>query len=204
MNKRLSFMQHDLLKELGTIGSGHAATAMAELIGSKIMITVPTVALASFAEVASYVGGPENVLACVSLDVKGSVPGTVLILFEEESALSLLRSILWGSEPNFKNLTELEQSALNEVGNILAGSYLSALADFSEQSIMAGVPSLAIDMAAAVLSAPLTKVGSVADVALLIQAEFITKKTSSGCVVFIPQPEATDKLLKLFGVVVNE
>ncbi|MTI94451.1 MAG: CheY-P-specific phosphatase CheC [Firmicutes bacterium] len=198
--KRLSFIQQDLLKELGTIGTGNAATAMAELIGTKITITVPTVEILPFARVTDFVGGPDKILGCVYLDVHGSLPGTVLILFEKAAAEGLLKQIMFGAEVNLLEMNEMEQSALKEIGNILSGSYLSALADFTGHKMISSVPNLAVDMAAAVLSVPMSKLGRSADYALLIQAAFFENQTSNGCVVFIPQPDSTEKLLRIFGV----
>ena len=201
MRKQLSFNQQDLLTEIGTIGTGNAATAMADLVGSKITITVPRVELVPFDHVADFVGGADQVLACVYLEVFGDLPGTVLVMFDNETASRLLNSLIPGCELDFYNLDELQHSALNEIGNILAGSYLSALGDFSGQRLLVSVPNLAVDMADAVLSVPMIKLGSGSDYALLIQAMFFEEQDNSGCILFIPDPASAQKLLDIFGVV---
>jgi len=200
MLKKLSFNQHDLLTEVGTIGTGHAATAMADILGKKITINVPQVNLVSFDHVADFVGGSEQVLACVYLEVMGDLPGTVLVMFDRPTACRLLTTLISEETPDFSNLSPLQQSALQEIGNILAGSYLSALGDFTDQKMLVSVPNLAVDMADAVFSVPMIKIGCMSDYALLIQATFFQEQQNSGFILFIPDPSAASKLLDIFGV----
>lgn len=192
--------EQDLLTEIGSIGTGHAATAMADILGKKITITVPQVELVSFDQVSAFAGGPGHSLACVYLDVLGDLPGAVLVMFNESSAGRLLGSLIPDADLDFFNLTELQQSALMELGNILSGAYLSALADFSRQRIFLSVPRLAVDMVEAVLSVPMAKLGYKADYALLIQARFFEDSANRGYILFLPEPSAAEKLLKIFGV----
>jgi chemotaxis protein CheC len=201
MFKKLSFNQQDLLTEIGTIGTGNAATAMADLIGKKITITVPHVELVTFDHVADFVGGAEHILACVYFEVYGDLPGTVLVMFDGNTACRLLSNLIPGTLDDFYNLSELQESALKEIGNILAGSYLSALGDFSDQRMLVSVPKLAVDMADAVLSVPMIKLGSKSDFALLIQATFFEDQANNGCILFIPDPNSAQRLLNIFGVV---
>jgi len=201
MMNKLCFYQQDLLREIGSIGTGHAATAMANLMGRKITITVPNVELVSFDHVADYVGGSDEVLACVYLEVMGDLPGTVLVMFDNDSASKLFSTLISEEVEDFRNLSELQQSMLQEIGNILAGSYLSALGDFTYQKMMVSIPSLAVDMADAVLSVPMIKLGNQSDYALLIQAMFFEEKSNSGFIIFIPDPSAARTLVDIFGVV---
>lgn len=203
MGHKLSFAKRDLLTEVGTIGTGNAATALAGLVGKKITITVPTVEIVPFSAVARLVGGADKVKACIFLEMRGDLPGTVLVLFDRETAEKLLNTLIYGSRVNFFSLTPMEQSALNEIGNILAGAYLSALADFSGQRLLSGVPSLAVDMVEAVLSVPMIRLGAVSDFALLIQATFFEEQSHSGSILFIPDQGVDQRLLDIFGVADN-
>ena len=198
--KKLNFFQQDLLTEIGTIGTGHAATALADILGHKITITVPHVNLVSFDRVSEYVGGPEGALACVYLDVLGDLPGTVLVMFNECSTRRLLTCLMPDTDVNFYQLVDLQKSALMEIGNILSGAYLSALADFSNQRMFVSVPRLAVDMAEAVLSIPMAKLGRITDYALLIQTRFFEDHKNRGYILFLPNPGATQKVLEIFGV----
>lgn len=200
MLSKLNFIQHDLLTEVGTIGTGHAATAMADILSAKITITVPKVELVSFDHVADFVGGSHQVMACVYLEVLGDLPGTVLVLFDRVTAHRLLTTLISDEAADFTDLSPLQQSALKEIGNILAGSYLTALADFTNQHMVISVPNLAVDMASAVFSVPMIKVGSMSDYALLIQATFFQEQHNNGYILFVPDINAAYKLLDIFGV----
>lgn len=188
------------MTEIGSIGTGHAATALADILGHKITITIPHVSLVSFNRVSEFVGGPGGALACVYLDVLGDLPGTVLVMFNESTTRRLLTSLMPDTEVNFYQLVELQQSALMEIGNILAGAYLSALADFSNQHMFVSIPRLAVDMAEAVLSIPMAKLGYITDYALLIQTRFFEDQKNRGYIMFLPEPGATQRMLEIFGV----
>src|SRR5690554_1449018 len=124
--EKLNFNEQDLLTEIGTIGTGHAATAMADILGQKITITVPNVELVSFNRVAEFIGASGSNLACIYLDVLGDLPGTVMVMFTENSARRLLHIFMPDVPINFLELTQFQQSALMEMGNILSGAYLTA------------------------------------------------------------------------------
>lgn len=198
--EKLDFSEQDLLTEVGSIGTGHAATAMAEILGQKITITVPQVKLVSFDRVADYVGGPGSHIACIFLEVLGDLPGTVLVMFNESTASRLLDSLIPGTQLDFFSLSDLHRSALMELGNILSGAYLSALADFSQQRIFLSVPRLAVDMVEATLSVPMARLGIKTDYALLIQARFFEESSNRGYIVFLPDPSAASKIKAIFGV----
>lgn len=197
---KLNCGEQDLLTEIGSIGTGHAATAMAEILGQKITITVPQVQLVSFDQVARQVGGSGRSLACIYLDVLGELPGTVLVLFNESTASRLLENLIPDEAIDFYKLTQLQQSALKELGNILSGAYLSALADFSRQHMYLSVPRLAVDMVEAMLSIPLAKIGYHSDYALLIQARFFEETSNRGYIIFLPDPSSAEKMMAIFGV----
>lgn len=198
--KKLNFNEQDLLTEIGTIGTGHAATAMADILGQKITITVPNVELVSFNRVAEYIGAAGSNLACIYLDVLGDLPGTVVVMFTENAARRLLQIFMPDVPFSFLELSPFQQSALMEMGNILSGAYLTALADFSNQRMYLSVPRLSVDMAEAFLSVPLIKLGSETDYALLIQAKFFEEFTNRGYIVYFPNPDAAARLIEIFGV----
>lgn len=197
---KLGFTEQDFLTEIGSIGTGHAATAMADILGEKITITVPQVELVTFDRVSEFAGGAGRNLACIYLDVLGDLPGTVLVMFNEKTAWRLLSSLIPDTELNFFSLSSIQQSALMELGNILAGAYLSALADFSHQRMYLSVPRLAVDIVEAMLSIPMAKIGCKTDYALLIQAKFFEESDNRGYIIFLPDPSAATKMLAIFGV----
>jgi chemotaxis protein CheC len=203
-------IQLDLLKEIGNIGAGNAATALSSLVQKSIDMRVPNVKLLSFDEITESVGGPEEVVVSIFLRIEGDIPGSMFFFLDQAAARKLLNSILIKSEESEELLfNEMEISALQEVGNILSGSYLSALADFTKLNLQPSVPALAIDMAAAILSYGLIEVSKAGDFALMIDTSFLDingnqDKNIKGQFVLLPDPESFPKLFKALGVPFHE
>jgi chemotaxis protein CheC len=199
-------IQLDLLKEIGNIGAGNAATALSNLVKTTIDMKVPHVKLLSFDEITESVGGPEEVVVGIFLRIEGDIPGNMFFFLEQEVAKKLLESMM-GKHSDSQELffNEMEMSALQEVGNILSGSYLSALADFTQLNLQPSVPALAVDMAAAILSYGLIEVGKVGDYALIIDTSFLdmdgnTDQNIKGQFVLLPDPDSFSKLFQALGV----
>ncbi|WP_442950110.1 chemotaxis protein CheC [Paenibacillus sp. HW567] len=191
----------DVLKEVGNIGAGNAATALSQLLNKPIDMAVPKVQLLSFEEITDKVGGAEELVYAVFLRVEGQAPGNLFFILTPEAAMNLLSRVA-GIEPsNEGELGEMELSALSEIGNILAGSYLSSLADFTSLSMYPTVPALAMDMAGAILSYGLLQFGQMGDDALLIDTTFLEGQNEiEGQFFLIPDPESFPKIFKSLGV----
>jgi chemotaxis protein CheC len=191
----------DVLKEVGNIGAGHAATALSRLLNKPVDMSVPTVSLVPFEEISARVGGDEKVIVAVFLRVEGDAPGNMFFIIQEDSAKKLLKNLLSLEVSSGTSYTEMEFSALSEIGNILAGSYLSSLADFTQLSMSPTVPSLAVDMAGAVLSYGMLQFGQMGDDALLIETKFLEDNEEvEGHFFLIPDPESFEKIFRALGV----
>lgn len=125
----------DVLKEVGNIGAGNAATALSQLLNKPIDMAVPKVQLLNFEEITDKVGGAEELVYAVFLRVEGEAPGNLFFILSPEAAMNLLSRIAGIELSSNEELGEMELSALSEIGNILAGSYLSSLADFTALSM---------------------------------------------------------------------
>ncbi|KIL39227.1 chemotaxis protein CheY [Gordoniibacillus kamchatkensis] len=200
--KELREFQLDVLKEVGNIGAGHAATALSTLLNKPVDMQVPKVRMLPFEEISASIGGEEQVVLAIFLRVEGEAPGNMFFILALESAKKLLKNLVGLQQVSEEGeYTELELSALNEIGNILAGSYLSSLADFTKLHLSPTVPSLAIDMAGAVLSFGLLQFGQMGDQALLIETKFLEGNHEvEGHFFLIPDPESFDKIFTALGV----
>lgn len=199
--KDLADFQLDVLKEVGNIGAGHAATALSTLLDKPIDMLVPRVRMVQFERISDSVGGAEEVVLAIFLRVEGDAPGNMFFILNLESATKMLRHLIGIHEPLGEGYSELELSALNEIGNILAGSYLSSLADFTRLNMSPTVPSLAIDMAGAILSYGLLQFGQMGDHALLIDTKFMEgENVVQGHFLLIPDPESFGKIFAALGV----
>lgn len=193
--------QMDVLKEVGNIGAGHAATALSKLLDKPVDMLVPKVRLLPFEEIADSVGGSEQVVIAIFLRVEGETPGNLFFILTLESAKKLLRNLVGIELGSDEGYSEMELSALNEIGNILAGSYLTSLADFTNLNMQPTVPSLAIDMAGAILSYGLLQFGQMGDQALLIDTKFLDGRDEiEGHFFLIPDPESFERIFIALGV----
>ncbi|MFY0542767.1 chemotaxis protein CheC [Brevibacillus sp. H7] len=194
--------QFDVLREVGNIGAGHAATALSKLIQKEVDMKVPQVNIIPFDEVADFVGGAEALVVTVFLRVEGDCPSNMFFIQDYDSARNLLAQLI-GIEKDHQDalLSDMEVSALHEIGNILAGSYLSSLADFTKLSLQPSVPALAIDMAGAILSYGLIELGRVGDFALTIDTAFFEgNEQVKGHFFLIPDPDSLEILFRSLGV----
>lgn len=197
----LNSMQIDVLREIGNIGAGNAATALSKMIAKRIDMDVPKVNILEFRDVAELVGGPENAVIGIYFKVTGDLSGSIMFILDKMSA-RFLTNLLMGMESNADQLDEMEISALQEVGNILAGSYLSSLSSLTGLTLMVSVPSLASDMAGAILSVPVILFGQVGDKVMLIETDFIEgSKHVKGNFFLVPDEDSYEILLRSLGVV---
>lgn len=205
--EQMKEIQLDVLKEIGNIGSGNAATALSNLIKKTIDMEVPHVRILSFDQITEHVGGPEQIAAGVFLRIEGDIAGSMYFFLATDVAKSLVREILNQTEMEAprEGFSEMEFSVLQEVGNILSGSYLSALADFTKLNLQPTVPALAIDMVGSLLSYGFIESGKIGDVALLIDTRFLEledeqKLPIEGQFVLLPDPESFPKLFESLGM----
>lgn len=198
---RFEAFEYDVLKEIGNIGAGNAATALSTLLNKPVDMSVPSVRLLPFEQVAERVGGFEQIVIAVFLRVEGDTPSNMFFIMQEHYAHQLMNQLLPGEHINDGTYTELEMSMLCEIGNILAGSYLSSLADFTKLQMQPSVPVVAHDMAGAILSYGIMQYGEMGDSALLIETSFLEDcQTLEGHFFLIPDPNSFETIFRALGV----
>lgn len=194
----------DVLKEIGSIGAAHAATSLSQLLDKKIEMLVPNVNFVSFDEMFDLAGGSERIVVGILKKIEGDLSGNMFYLLPIESANQLTKRLVGETSIDFHNSTvsELAISAMQEVGNILAGAYLSALSDFTKLKIQPTVPSLCVDMVGAIISYGLIELSHHYDEAIIIDTKIIVEGSSSvdGHFFLLPNPEAYISLFRSLGV----
>jgi len=197
----LSELQLDVLREIGNVGAGNSATALSRLIQRRIEMNVPHVALVPIEDVPEFVGGPELVVVGIFLRVYGKAPSNILFLIPRDSAFALVDTLLGRERGDTIELDAMDESALMEIGNILAGAYLNALFNLTKLSLLPSIPALAVDMAGAILSVVLIQLGQMGDHALVIETEFTTDQEGiKGHFFLVPDPGSLDTILAAVGV----
>lgn len=198
---RFEAFELDVLKEVGNIGAGNAATALSTLLNKPVDMSVPSVRLLPFEEVADRVGGSEQIVIAVFLRVEGDAPGNMFFIIQEEYATELMQQLIPHDHDDDGIYSEMELSMLCEIGNILAGSYLSSLADFTKLQMLPSVPVVAHDMAGAILSYGIMQYGQMGDSAMLIETKFLEDcKSLEGHFFLIPDPDSFQKIFQALGV----
>ena len=168
----LKELQLDALREVENIGAGHAATALSQMTNRRIMITVPRITIARLEDVAGLLGDPQQVVAAVLLHILGDLTGRTLLLFPERAAKRLCDLLLKRSTGRTTDFGALEQSTLKEAGNILCGAYMNALSSFMGMMLLPSVPSLVIDLSAAVLTSTYLNFGHDRDFVFCVETQF--------------------------------
>lgn len=202
--EKLEDSQFDVLKEIGNIGAGNATTALATMLNIKVDMSVPNVALLPFDNISSFIGSEEQTVVGILLEIQGDIDGMMMFLFDMKSAHHLVNSLMMRDvhqdENGMADFSEMEMSALNEIGNIVSGSYLSALSGFTGMKMVSSVPALSIDMLGALLSVPAIEFGKYGDKLLMIQSEFGEDDFVTGYFLLIPELESYDKILTSLGM----
>jgi chemotaxis protein CheC len=194
-------LQFDVLKEIGNIGAGNATTALSQMLNIKIDMKVPKVALLEFKDLPDLVGGAEKIVIGILFTLEGQIEGMMMFMMDKISAHHLVNILMGNAEDNEEEFSELELSAINEIGNIIAGAYLSSLSTLTSMLITASVPYTAIDMAGAILSVPAIEFGKISDKALLIESEFGDDiRVLNGYFILIPSLESYGAILNSLGL----
>nr|WP_088033759.1 chemotaxis protein CheC [Evansella clarkii] len=211
MSRRIEPFHLDVLKEVGNIGAGHAATALSSLLDKDIDMKVPQVKLEPFHMFGNMFREDMENVAAIYFRIDGEVTGSMFFMLPVKEANSFVQKLTGDTSQKItvSNTTELAVSALSEAGNILAGSYLTALADFTRLNLIPSPPGFAVDMASAILSYALVPLSAAADEALIIETEIIendreSNKVLNGYFFFLPDPGSLGKILQSLGVPADE
>lgn len=192
----------DVLKEIGNIGSGNAATALATMINKKIDMEVPQVKILEFSDVSEVLGDIEKPLVGIYFEMSGDISGNIMFTLDMNSAKNLLNMLFGRTEDLGEEMDEMDISALSEVGNILAASYVNSLSQLTQLNLKISIPSVAIDMAGAILSVPAIQFGHIGDQAIFIETQFDEYgSTISGDLFLVPDVDSFDIILKSLGVI---
>ena len=197
--ERVTTEYYDVLKELGNIGAGNATTALAQMLQTKVDMKVPQVRLLDFKDVGVVMGGEEQLVVGIYLAVEGDSTGSIMFILEQNAGKALV-SKLMGMPPSEGEFSEIEISAMKEIGNIITGAYLNSLAQMTNLKMLPSVPDLSIDMLNAILSVPAIEFGIIGDQILLIQTVFTDDVDLNGYFILMPDLESYSKMLGALGL----
>ena len=196
---KLNELQKDALKEVGNIGAGHAATALSQLLNTKINLTDPRIDVIKFRDLATRVGHENRVIAGLHMYVRGEAPGQMVVIFDREQALDFVNVFIKRIIGDIQVFDSIVDSTLKELGNIIAGSYLTAIIQLTGINLLPSVPTLSYGTIQAAFRT-LMSILPDQDV-FLIESSFLDKeKQVSGQFILIPETGSLGPLLSVFGV----
>jgi len=205
--EKINSLHLDVLKEIGNIGAAHAATALSGILNQKIEMSVPNVRIVSFDQMMELAGGPENVVASVFLRLEGDVTGSMFFILSLPAATYFIQQMIGNDLFDFESESphsEMSLSCLQELGNILSGSYLSSLSDFTNLHLYPSVPSLTIDMVGATISFGLLELSQVSDYAIVIDTVLAKEGDGLGAMnghfFLLPDPDSFEVIFNSLGV----
>ena len=190
-------MQLDALKEVSNIGAGNAATALSVMIAEKIDMTVPAVNIVKLEDIIEL--NSEEEVAGIVIRVLGDISGNILLIFDADRAKKMIQRLAGNEE---EITSELGKSVLCEITNIITGSYMNAIAQFTNLKIIPSVPAVAYDMISAILTTTFIESCQYEENILDIETVFLddTQEEIGAHFYYVPMPGSLEKILKSIGV----
>lgn len=199
--EELTGMELDTLREVGSIGAGSAATSLSSMLGCSVRIDIPEVRIMGYNQAIDWIGGPEAITAGVLVHMSGELNGIMLSVQKLEFVNLVLQHMLGYTVDGYEQLSELERSALIEVGNIMISTFINALSSLAEITTTLTVPAFAVDMQGAILTVPMAAFGGQSDCIMTIGANFICNGVEVPCrLLLVPDIRSLNFLLKKLGV----
>ena len=197
----LSFLELDTLKEIGSIGTGNAATSLSSLIGIPVRIKQPEVRIMEYNEAIEWIGGPEPITAGVLVGMSGQLSGIMLSVQQLEFVNLVLESMLGIHIDDYSQLDEMGRSALTEVGNIMISTFINALSSLADIEIDLTVPGFTVDMQGAIMTVPMAEYGGQSNYIMTIGGNFICNGKVIPCRLLLsPDIRSLNFLLRKLGV----
>ena len=194
-------LELDTIREIGSIGTGNAATALSGVLGCEVRITMPEVRIMGYNEAIDWIGGPEIITAGVLVRLDGELKGIMLSVQQLDFINLVLSRTVGQVVEHYSQLTDLDRSALVEVGNIMISTFINALSGLADLTITLTVPAFAVDMQGAILAVPMAEYGGQSDYIMTIGADFICNQKAVPCQLLLsPDIGSLNFLLKELGV----
>ena len=197
----LNMLELDTIREIGSIGTGNAATALSSMLGCEVRIDIPEVRIMGYNESIDWIGGPEVITAGVLVHMSGELNGIMLSVQQMEFVNLVLERMVNRTVERYEDLTDLDRSALVEVGNIMISTFINALSGLADITTKLTVPGFAVDMQGAILAVPMAEFGGQSDYIMTIGANFICNHQVVPCRLLLsPDIRSLNFLLKKLGV----
>lgn len=192
----------DMLKEIGSIGGGNAATALSSMLNAKVNMSLPEVKVLGFNAALNLMGNPEEVVAAIFVELSGELEGVMLFILKKDFADKIVQNMLGKASVDMLQLDELDTSVLTEIGNIVISSYITAMSSLSNVEVELSVPQFTVNMLGGILSVPMAVMGQYSDRIMMIKGKFkIDGIAMDSDMLLLPDVKSLNVLMKKLGVI---
>jgi chemotaxis protein CheC len=197
----MNLQELDVMKEIGSIGTSHAATALSNLLNKEVRITIPAVQILGYNDAVKQIGQEEQIVGATLVQMTGDINGIMLFLFNMDFANTVFSKLLGKTYSSFRDLDEMANSALTEIGNIIICSYINAFTRLVGLDVSMSVPSSAINMLGAILTVPIAEYGYITDKLMYCNADFVVEGTIlNDWLLMLPDIDSLNRILGKLGV----
>lgn len=197
----MNLLEMDVIKEIGSIGTGNAATALSSVLSQEVKMTIPAVHILGYNEALHKLGEPEEIVAAVLKKMSGEINGIMLFILKLDFINVVLETLLNRTVDDYSKLTVIEMSAMEEIGNIIISSYINALSTLTGVEIQLSVPDIAVNMLGGILSVPMVEFGYETDKLMIINGKFIVGgKVLNSDILMLPDIQSLNFLMEKLGV----
>jgi len=198
---KLNELQLDAIREVGNVGAGHAATALSQLTGNPIGVSVPALEMISYSEVPEIFGGPERLVGAVFVEMVGEVAGHILFMADRNSSLGLVDMMLGRPQDTASTIGQDEVKLLTHTASMLISSYVAAIARMTDLSIIPSPANFVLDMAGAVLQGFAISASVQSDKIIFVRTTFSDEEaTVDTALFFMPDSRGLEVILGRLGV----
>ncbi len=192
----------DMLKEIGSIGGGNAATALSSMLNAKVNMALPEVQILGFNAALNLLGDPEELVAAIFVEMSGELNGVMLFILTKEFSDEIVQKMLGKPSIDFMEMDEIDTSVLTEIGNIVISSYITAMSSLSNVEVELSVPQFTVNMQGGIMSVPIAIMGQHSDRIMMITGKFkIDGKALNSNMLLLPDVESLNVLMKKLGVI---
>ncbi len=189
-------MSKDMMKEIGSIGTGNAATALSSLLGVDVEMTLPKVEILGYNEAGECPGDPDELISGVLVQMGGNVNGIMLFVMKLNFVDEVAKLILHKSVGDYSEMGEMEISAATEVGNIIISSYVGSLSKLAHVKIALSLPGFPLNMLGAIMTVPMAELGYESDKIMMISGKCVMgQKNVESNLLMLPDIESLNYLM---------
>ncbi len=195
-------LKKDVIKEIGSIGTGNAATSLSSMLSCDVKIELPDVKVLKFNDAIYSLGSPEDAVVAVFSRFEGDVDGIMLFILDTAFAKDVVLRIMNQEISDILTLDEISLSALTEVGNIVISSYIRAMSNMIDLKMSLTAPVSTVNMLGGIMNVAMVEVGYETDKLMMVKGKFIVGDVNHDAnLLMVPQISSLNEIFKKLGIV---